>query len=351
MEQKTMKALTKKYDKEGLWLEEVPVPVIEDNEVLIKVKKVAICGTDVHIYEWNDWAKETIQIGMTVGHEYVGEVVEVGSDVESIKVGDIVSGEGHLVCGQCRNCRAGRYHLCKDTRGVGVNINGCFAEYVKIPAVNVWNTKKNVPEELYSIYDPYGNAVHTALSFDVLGEDVLITGAGPIGIMAAMICEHIRARNVIITDVNPSRIALAKKMGLKHVINTREVDVKEYQKTLGMKEGFDVGLEMSGSEIALNDMIKNMKHGGKIAMLGIQGKDASVNWNDVVFKCLHIKGIYGREMFETWYKMEMLIDTGLDISNIITHRYKFEEFEKGFEVMLNGEAGKVILDLEYLWEK
>ncbi|MFV0440389.1 MAG: L-threonine 3-dehydrogenase [Lachnospirales bacterium] len=346
-----MKALTKKHDKVGLWLEEVPVPKISNNEVLVRVMKTAICGTDVHIYEWNEWAKNTIQVGMTVGHEYVGEIVEVGSDVKALKIGDIVTGEGHLVCGECRNCRAGRYHLCKDTRGIGVNINGCFAEYVKVPAVNIWKTKKNVPKELYSVYDPYGNAVHTALSFDTMGEDVLVTGAGPIGIMAAMICQHIRARNVVLTDVNPERIALAKKIGIKHVINTKEVALADYQKELGMREGFDVGLEMSGNEIALRDMITNMKHGGKIAMLGIQDTNASVNWNDVVFKCLHIKGIYGREMFETWYKMEMLIDTGLELEKIITHRFKFEEFEKGFELMLAGKCGKVVLDLEYLWEK
>lgn len=350
MGSKKMKALVKTYDKRGLWLEEVDVPVISDNEVLVRVKKVSICGTDVHIYDWNEWAQNTIQIGMTVGHEYVGEIVEIGSDVKSLKIGDIVSGEGHLVCGECRNCRAGRYHLCRNTKGIGVNINGCFAEYVKVPAVNIWKTKPNVNEELYAIYDPFGNAVHTALSFDILGEDILITGAGPIGVMAALICQHIQGRHVVLTDVNPLRIDLAKRLGVKHVINTKETTVADYQKVLGLREGFDVGLEMSGNERALNDMITNMKHGGKIAMLGIQDSNASVNWNDVVFKCLHIKGIYGREMFETWYKMEMLIDTGLDIGKIITHHYKFEEFEKGFEVMFSGEAGKVILDLEYLWE-
>lgn len=345
----TMKALVKTAPGQGLELKEVAVPTYGPNDVLIHVKKVAICGTDVHIYTWDEWSQKTINTPMVIGHEYVGEVVAKGDNVEGIEIGEVVTGEGHLVCGQCRHCRAGKFHLCKDTKGVGVNRDGCFAEYLAIPASNVWHTDENIDPEVYAIFDPFGNATHTALSFDVMGEDVLITGAGPIGIMAAMICEHIRARNVVITDVNDKRLELARSMGLKNVVDTRVTDLKDVQKALNMKEGFDIGLEMSGNQYALKSMIENLYHGGKIAMLGIQGEDASVDWNQIVFKCLTIKGIYGREMYETWYKMQMLLDTGLDIGKIITHRLKFEEFEKGFEAMISGEAGKVILDLEYLW--
>jgi threonine 3-dehydrogenase len=342
---KTMKALLKKYPKPGLWLEEVPVPEVGINDVLIKVHKTAICGTDVHIWDWNAWAQKTIPVPMVVGHEFVGTVAAMGSNVHDLEVGDIVSGEGHIVCGRCRNCLAGRRHLCKDTRGVGVNRPGAYAEYLCIPVTNVWYADPNIPQDILSIFDPFGNATHTALAFKVLGEDVLITGAGPIGIMATAIVKHAGARHIVITDMIPYRLELAKRMGATVALNIKEgKSIAEVQKELGMKEGFDVGLEMSGSGEAFRDMLANMCHGAKIAMLGIPSEESAIDWNTVIFNMLTIKGIYGREMYETWYLMQSMLQTGLDISPVITHRFHFTEFEKAFEVMSSGRSGKVILN-------
>ncbi len=339
-----MKALVKKESKPGLWLEEVPKPTIGINDVLIKVDRTGICGTDVHIYKWDDWAQKTIPVPMVVGHEFVGEIVEVGSNVADYVPGEIVSGEGHVVCGRCRNCFAGRRHLCAHTRGVGVNRPGAFAEYISLPMTNIWHHDDSIDRDVASIFDPFGNAVHTALSFDVLGEDVLITGAGPIGVMAAAVVKHAGARHVVVTDVNPYRLELAKKMGATLALDVRDNTIANAQKELGMTEGFDVGLEMSGNPIAFRDMLNNMCHGGKIAMLGIPEKEIAIDWNIVVFNMLTLKGIYGREMYETWYKMTVMLQSGLDISPIITHRFHASEFEKGFEVMMSGQSGKVILD-------
>lgn len=339
-----MDALVKKYAEPGLWLEKVDIPVAGEDEVLIKIHKTAICGTDIHIYSWNKWAQDTIPVPMTIGHEFVGEIIELGKGVKDLKIGDLVSGEGHIVCGKCRNCLAGRRHLCKDTQGVGVNRTGIFSEYVVLPVSNVWLCDNTLPEEIFSIFDPFGNATHTALSFDVLGEDVLITGAGPIGIMAVAIAKHAGARYVVITDINDYRLSLAAKMGATRVVNTLNEKISDVAKEIGMKEGFDVGLEMSGNSIALNDMINNMAHGGKIAMLGVQEPDTTVDWNKVVFNQLEIKGIYGREMFETWYKMTAMLQSGLDISSVITHRYHYTDFIEAFEAMSTGKSGKVILD-------
>jgi threonine 3-dehydrogenase len=340
---KTMKALVKKEAKPGLWLDEVPVPECGQNDVLIEILRTAICGTDVHIWNWDAWSQKTIPVPMVVGHEFVGRIVELGSNAGGFKVGDIVSGEGHIVCGQCRNCRAGRRHLCKDTKGVGVNRPGAFAELLAIPASNVWYHAKDIPRDVQSIFDPFGNAVHTALSFDLLGEDVLITGAGPIGCMAAAIARHAGARYVVVTDVNAYRLELARKLGATLAVDVTKQSIADAQKQLGMKEGFDVGLEMSGNPQAFRDMLANMFHGGKIAMLGIPAGEVSIDWNTVVFNMLTIKGIYGREMYETWYKMTAMLQSGLDISPIITHRYHYTEFGKGFEAMLSGQSGKVIL--------
>lgn len=340
---KTMRALVKKHAKPGLWLDEAPIPTIGINDVLIKVLRTGICGTDVHIYNWDAWAQKTIPVPMTVGHEFVGQIVEVGSNVKDFHPGEIVSGEGHVVCGHCRNCLAGRRHLCKDTKGVGVNRPGAFADYLSLPMTNVWVHDPAIPRDVQSIFDPFGNAVHTALSFDVLGEDVLITGAGPIGIMAAAVVRHAGARHVVITDVNPYRLELAKKMGVTLALDVREHTLADAQKRLGMKEGFDVGLEMSGNEKAFREMLANMCHGGKIAMLGIPEKEIAIDWTTVVFNMLTIHGIYGREMYETWYKMTVMLQSGLDISPVITHRFAAEEFEKGFEAMRSGQSGKVIL--------
>jgi len=341
-----MKALVKKYAEPGIWMDEVDVPQIGQDDVLIKIKKTAICGTDIHIYEWNEWAQNTISVPMTIGHEFVGEIVELGSNVRDVQVGNIVSGEGHIVCGFCRNCQAGRRHLCKNSKGVGVNRPGCFAEYLSLPVANIWRTDPAIPQELYSIFDPYGNAAHTALSFDLIGEDVLVTGAGPIGIMAAAIAQKVGARYVVVTDLNPYRLNLAKRMGIEHVFNARDISVGEIQRQLGMKEGFDVGMEMSGSKIAFADMVDNMACGGKIALLGLQPSDAIIDWNKVIFHGLRIKGIYGREIFETWYKMAALIKAGLDISPIITHRFGVDDYHEGFEIMASGNSGKIILDWE-----
>jgi threonine 3-dehydrogenase len=339
-----MKALVKKYDKKGLWLDEVPVPIPGINDVLIKIKKTSICGTDVHIYKWDEWAQSTIKIPTVIGHEYVGTVEAVGSNVHDFYKGELVSGEGHLVCGHCRNCLAGRRHLCMKSRGVGVNRDGAFAEYLCIPAGNVWVCDPKIPEEVLSIFDPFGNAVHTALSYDLLGEDVLITGAGPIGIMAIAVAKHAGARFVVITDINPARLELAAKMGATRVVDVRKEKLDDVMNDLGMKEGFDVGLEMSGSKDALNDMLPTICHGGKIALLGILDRDTHINWDLVVFNGLTIKGISGRQMFETWYKMTVMIQTGLDITPVITHQFDYTDFEKGFELMGSGNSGKIILD-------
>lgn len=339
-----MKALVKKFSEPGIWLEEVDPPSININEVLIKVFKTGICGTDIHIYNWDSWAQKTIPVPMVVGHEFVGEIVETGSNVSDFRVGDIVSGEGHVVCGHCRNCLAGRRHLCPHTKGVGVNRPGAFAEYISLPMTNVWVHRPEIDLDVASIYDPFGNAVHTALSFPVLGEDVLITGAGPIGCMAAAVVRHAGARFVVVTDINPWRLELAKKMGATRVVNPQQESLAAVQKELGMTEGFDVGLEMSGSVHAFNDMVDNMAHGGKIALLGIPPQEMAIDWNKVVFNMLTIKGIYGREMYETWYKMKVLSEGGLDISPIITHRFHYSEFQQGFDAMLSGQSGKVVLD-------
>ncbi len=338
-----MKALVKKKAESGLWLEEVPIPEVGPNDVLIKIRKTAICGTDVHIYKWDEWAQKNIPVPLTIGHEFVGEIAEMGSNVHGFKVGDLVSGEGHVVCGHCRNCLAGRRHLCAHTKGVGININGSYAEYLSIPVTNVWLCDPSIPEEIFAIFDPFGNATHTALSFDVLGEDVLITGAGPIGIMAAAIARHAGARHVVVTDINPYRLELAQKLGATCAVNVAEDRLDDAMKRLGMKEGFDVGLEMSGNPSAFRSMLDTMSHGGKIAMLGILPGDVGIDWNTVVFNGLTLKGIYGREMYETWYKMTSMLQSGLDIASIITDRFHYTEYEKGFERMISGNSGKVVL--------
>ena len=346
-----MKALVKKYPQKGLWFEDVSEPTVGVNDVKIKIHKTAICGTDLHIYNWDEWSQKTIETPRVIGHEYVGEIVELGSNVNNWKIGDIVSGEGHIVCGKCRNCLAGNGHLCKETIGVGVNRDGAFAQYLVIPQENVRKCEKDIPEEMYSIFDPFGNAVHTALSFELTGEDVLITGAGPIGIMAAAVCKYVGARRVVITDINDERLELAKKLGIQYTVNTSKEELSKIMDQLSIKEGFDVGLEMSGSEIALNTMIDHMIHGGKIALLGLLKSDCKVDWSKIIFNGLIIKGIYGREMHETWYKMSAMLQGGLDISNIITHRMDITEYEKGFEAMNSGKCGKVILDWTTLDQK
>jgi threonine 3-dehydrogenase len=339
-----MKALVKKYAEPGLWLDEINVPEPGINDVLIKIEKTSICGTDVHIYNWDAWAQKTIPVPMAIGHEYVGTVAGFGSNVKGLTIGEVVSGEGHLVCGHCRNCLAGRRHLCKNTRGVGVNRDGAFAEYLSIPASNVWVADPAIPRDILSCFDPFGNAVHTALTYDLLGEDVLITGAGPIGQMAVAISKHAGARNVVVTDINPYRLDLAKKMGATRVVNPKEEKLVDVMKELGMREGFDVGLEMSGNSMAFRDMLSSMFHGGKIAMLGILGEDTAIDWNLVVFNMLTIKGIYGRQMYETWYKMTAMIQSGLDISPVITHRFNYKDYKEGFELMKSGNSGKIVLD-------
>jgi len=338
-----MKALVKKEPKVGLWMEDIPVPKIGINDVLIRIQKTAICGTDIHIFNWDDWAARTIKPPMTIGHEFVGVVEKIGRNVHDFKPGDLVSGEGHVVCGRCRNCLAGRRHLCKDPKSVGVNRDGAFAEYLAIPVTNVWYCDPNIPMDVLSCFDPLGNAAHTALSFDLVGEDVLITGAGPIGSMAVAVARYAGARHVVITDVNPYRLKLAKKMGATRAVDVRREGIENVVKELQMKEGFDVGLEMSGNPDAFRSMLANMCHGGKIALLGIL-PEMSINWDYIVFNGLTIKGIYGREMYETWYKVTMLIQCGMDISPLITHRFHYTEYMKGFEVMRSGRSGKVILD-------
>lgn len=339
-----MKALSKLRPEPGLWMTDVPEPEPGHNDIKIKMHKTAICGTDVHIYNWDEWSKRTIKTPMVIGHEYAGEVVGIGQEVRGFSIGDRVSGEGHITCGHCRNCRGGRTHLCRNTFGVGVNRPGCFAEYMVLPAVNAFKLPDAVSDEMASIFDPLGNAVHCALSFDMVGEDVLITGAGPIGIMAAAVSRHIGARHIVITDINEYRLNLARKMGATRAVNTKETSLRQVMAELGMTEGFDVGLEMSGAPSAFREMLETMNHGGKIAMLGLPPSDMAVDWNQIIFKGLFIKGIYGREMFETWYKMAAIIQSGLDLSPIITHRFKIDDFQKGFDAMRSGNSGKVILD-------
>ena len=339
-----MKALVKRKPEEGIWMEDVPEPELGHNDVRIKIHKTAICGTDVHIYNWDQWAQDTIPVPMVVGHEFMGQVVEVGVEVRGIEIGDRVSGEGHVTCGHCRNCRAGRRHLCRNTIGVGVNRSGCFAEYLVIPASNVFILPGEVSGDMASILDPFGNAAHTALSFDLVGEDVLITGAGPIGIMAAAIARHVGARHVVVTDVNDYRLDLASQMGATRVINVMDMTLGEVMEDLEMREGFDVGLEMSGNPRAFQSMLQVMNHGGHIALLGILPNETAIEWNQVVFKGLELKGIYGREMFETWYKMSAMLQSGLDISPVITHHYDIDDFQQGFDVMRSGQSGKVILN-------
>ena len=339
-----MKAIVKSRAEVGLWLEDVPEPEIGINDVLIKILKTGICGTDVHIWNWDAWAQQTIKVPTVLGHEIVGEIVEVGSNVNDFYVGDIVSVEGHLVCGRCRNCLAGRRFKCANTLGVGVQTNGGFAELMAVPMTNIWKHNNDVNLEVAAIFDPFGNAVHTALAFEVFGEDVLITGAGPIGIMAAAVAKHAGARHVVITAVIPKRLELAEKIGVTLAVDVRETSISDVQKQLGMKEGFDVGMEMSGNPLALRDMIANMAHGGNIALLGIPTEEFAVNWKTVVFNMLTITGIYGRKMYETWYQMSVLLESGINIEPVITHRYSYKDFEKGFEVMREGNSGKVILD-------
>lgn len=339
-----MWALVKDRPEEGLWMKQVPVPEVGYNDVKIKILKTAICGTDVHIWQWNRWAQHTIPIGLTVGHEYVGVIEEVGPGVRGHKVGDFVSGEGHITCGKCRNCLEGHKENCREAKGVGVNRNGAFAEYLVIPSVNVWPCNPNIPLEMYAIFDPYGNAAHAALSFETLGEDVLISGAGPIGCMAAAIVKFCGARHVVVTDLNPYRLELAKKLGATRTVNISDERIADVMEEIGMTEGFDVGLEMSGSPYALNSMIGSMKHGSKIALLGLQDRETTVDLETVIFDGLTLRGIYGRKVWDTWYKMTTMMQAGLDISGIITHRFDVTEFEEGFAAMLSGNSGKVIMD-------
>ncbi len=338
-----MKALLKKEPREGLWLEQVPVPEVGINDVLIKIRKTSICGTDIHIYNWDQWSQKTIKTPMVIGHEFVGTVEKTGSNVHDFQVGDLVSGEGHVVCGRCRNCLAGRRHLCKDPTGIGIDRDGAYAEYLAIPVTNVWYCDPTIPADVLCCFDPLGNAAHTALTYNLVGEDVLITGAGPIGCMAAGIAKQVGARYVVVTDINPFRLELAKKMGATLTLDVRTEKIEDAQKKLGMKEGFDVGMEMSGSPQALQDMLRDMAHGGKIAMLGILPPTA-IDWDFVVFNGLTIQGIYGRKMYETWYKVTMLIQSGLNIEPVITHRFHYTEYERAFEIIRSGKSGKVILD-------
>jgi threonine 3-dehydrogenase len=341
-----VKALAKLKAEPGIWMTDVPEPVCGHNDLRIRIRKTAICGTDTHIFNWDAWSRSTIRVPMVIGHEYVGEVVEVGQEVGGFKVGDRVTGEGHITCGYCRNCRAGRRHLCRNTVGVGVNRQGCFAEYLVIPAFNAYRLPDAVSDDLASIFDPFGNAVHTALSCDLVAEDVLITGAGPIGIMAVAVARHCGARHVVITDVNEYRLALARRMGATLAINVNERSLESVMQELGMTEGFDLGLEMSGVPSAFRAMLETMNHGGRVAVLGIPPAEMSLDWSRIIFKGLTIKGIYGREMFETWYRMSGLIQSGLDLDPVITHRLPLSRFQEGFETMASGQSGKIILDWE-----
>lgn len=344
MKSKMMKGLVKKYAKEGLWMEEVPVPTIGEDEVLVKTRKTSICGTDVHIYKWDAWAQKTIPVPMVVGHEFMGEIAQIGRHVTGLNVGDRISGEGHITCGHCPSCRVGAKHLCMNTLGVGVHRHGCFAEYFAIPAENVFKLPDSIPDDLAAIFDPYGNATHTALSFDLTGEDVLITGAGPIGIMSAAIARKAGARHVVITDLNEYRLDLARKLGATRTVNVSKENLQTVMDSLGIEYGFTVGLEMSGHPQGLSTLLEKVRHGGKIALLGILPPGTAVDWDLVIFKMLTIKGIYGREIFSTWYKMTHLLESGLDLAPIITHRFGIDDFQKGFDVMLSGKSGKVILD-------
>ncbi len=340
-----MKALVKKKAEPGLWMEEVPVPEMGNNDLLVKIEKTAICGTDLHIYKWDEWSQRTINVPLTIGHEFVGHIVDKGQDVQGYRVGERISGEGHIVCGLCRSCKAGKRHLCTNTIGVGVHRNGCFAEYLSLPASNAWHVDPMIPSEIAAYFDPFGNATHSALSFDLVGEDVLITGAGPIGMMAVAICRHVGARNIVITDLNEKRLELSRSLGATAAINVKNQTLEASMKELGIT-GFDVGLEMSGSAQAFESMLETMYHGGRIALLGILPSSAQIDWDQVIFKGLILKGIYGREMFETWYKMQTMLQSGLDISPVLTHKFPFDKFQKGFEVMLSGNCGKVILEME-----
>ena len=339
-----MKSLMKLKPEPGIWLTKTKKPEYGHNDLLIKINKTAICGTDIHIYNWDKWSQQTIPVPMTVGHEYAGEVVAMGQEVKGFKIGDRVSGEGHITCGYCRNCRGGRTHLCRNTVGVGVNRAGAFAEYLVIPAYNAFKLPDEISDDLAAIFDPFGNAVHTALSFDLVGEDVLITGAGPIGIMAAAVAKHVGARHVVITDVNQFRLDLALKMGATRTVDVSKEKLSDVMTEIGMSEGFDVGMEMSGVPIAFTDMLENMNNGGKVAMLGIPSEMMAIDWSEIIFKGLTIKGIYGREMFETWYKMASLVQSGLDLSPIITHQFDIKDFQQGFDIMRSGLSGKVILN-------
>lgn len=339
-----MKALVKKYAKPGLWMEDVPIPNIADSEVLIKTRKNSICGTDIHIYKWDAWAQKTIPVPMVIGHEFMGEIAAVGRSVKEFKVGDRVCGEGHITCGQCPNCHKGKRHLCSNTMGLGVNRHGSFAEFFNLPAENVFLLPPSIPEDLAAIFDPYGNAAHTALSFELIGEDVLITGAGPIGIMAAAIARKAGARNVVITDRNEYRLELASKMGATHTVNVSNTSIHDVAKAIGVTHGFTVGLEMSGSPQAFSSLLETMQPGGHVALLGILPPGTIIDWDLVIFKMLVIKGIYGREIFSTWYKMTHMLESGLNLAPIITHRFHIDEFQQGFDVVLSGQSGKVILD-------
>ncbi len=339
-----MRALVKAKAEPGIWMQDVPVPEIGPNDVLIRVRRASICGTDIHIWNWDPWSQRTIKVPMVIGHEFMGEVAKLGAEVTGFQVGDRVSGEGHITCGHCRNCRAGKRHLCRNTLGLGVNRPGCFAEYVALPAFNVFRVPKEIPDEIASFFDPLGNAVHTALSFDLVGEDVLITGAGPIGVMAAAISRHVGARHVVVTDVNPFRLDLARRMGATRAVDVRSQTLGDVMSGLGMTEGFDVGMEMSGNGQAFGDLLGVMNHGGRVAILGIPPSEVSIDWNQVIFKGLVLKGVYGREMFETWYKMVAMLQSGLDVAPVVTHRFPADRFAEAFEAMRSGQSGKVVLD-------
>lgn len=339
-----MKALVKRESKRGLWMEDRPVPEYGPRELLIRIKTTSVCGTDLHIYEWDDWAKKTIPVPITIGHEFVGVVEKVGADVKGFQIGDRVSGEGHITCGHCRNCRAGKRHLCRNTLGIGIHRDGCFAEYLSLPADNAFRVHADISDKVASIFDPLGNAVHTALSFNLVGEDVLITGAGPIGLMATKICQKVGARHVVITDVNEHRLEIARTMGATLAVNAKERSLEEAMKELGMTEGFDIGLEMSGNSNAFQSMLNTMNNGGRVALLGIFSEPIAIDWTKVIFKGLHLKGIYGREMFETWYKMGTLLESGLDVSPVITHEFPADSYETAFETIRSGQCGKILLN-------
>jgi threonine 3-dehydrogenase len=339
-----MKALVKKYAKPGIWMDDVPVPKMADNEVLIKTKKASICGTDVHIYKWDAWAQKRVPVPMVIGHEFMGTIEKIGPNVKGLKLGDRVCGEGHLTCGYCPGCKKGKKHLCSNVKGIGYDCSGCFAEYFNFPAENVFLLPPTVSDDLAAIFDPYGNATHTALSFPLIGEDVLITGAGPIGVMAAAIAKKAGARYIVVTDINEYRLGLAKKMGATHTVNVSKTSLKEFTKSIGLEHGFTVGLEMSGSPQALSDMLQMMQYGGNVALLGILPPGTAIDWDLVIFKMLVLKGIYGREIFSTWFQMAHMLESGLDLAPIITHRFKIDDFQAGFDIMLSGQSGKVILD-------